>query len=100
MGATPALRKSLEAFLLAVKSMLNKNNLLAGWEVGNLKAKRVDGTVLEKEDDPIVDYDDDDDEDENDDVGARGDETKSGAARKQQTISSNPGKVKMEVEEA
>ena len=51
MSYTPPLKKSMESFMLNVKSIMKENNLLhaINWQVAALKAKKVDGSVMEKE---------------------------------------------------
>ncbi|KAH9257745.1 hypothetical protein BASA81_004211 [Batrachochytrium salamandrivorans] len=51
LQATPALRRSLESLLCAIKLMLTENNLLekAGFFVGVLKARNLNGSLVTKQ---------------------------------------------------
>ena len=61
----PVLKKTLESFIYAVKSILAKNDAISLFWMGNLKNKNLDGEVI------ADDVDDDDDDDDAGSVSSR-----------------------------
>ncbi len=46
MNLVPAVKRSLEVFLFAVKSVLQKHGALAAFWVGNLKHRNLEGQIV------------------------------------------------------